>query len=252
MSQADFLEMQPLFSAITGDALKKPNIPMPIFLQEAENLLVAATHDKDALLEAGFDVLWLESMPAKIGALNQAESIWFKERDKRDEAQKSWDTQAPEAYALRDQLLRSMRYAYRNHPDLMDKVVAIAEGAGHADMIADLHKLAVLGRDFAEPLVAIKLDLALLDRAQDTADEMGTLLALLMGERSLGSAPRLARDQAYTLLKQAVDEVRACGQYVFWNDERRRDEYSSHYLRNMRRQASKKNQESVDSTPDQA
>src|SRR3990167_8475326 len=75
MSQADFLEMQPLFSAITGDALKKPNIPMPIFLQEAENLLVAATHDKDALLEAGFDVLWLESMPAKIGALNQAESI---------------------------------------------------------------------------------------------------------------------------------------------------------------------------------
>lgn len=252
MSQADFFAMKPMFSAIPADAVKKPNIPLPIFLQESENTHFAGTRDLAALIEAGFKEEWLTSMPAKIGALNYAESIWFTGRDKRDEVQKLWDTKAPEAYALRDHLVRSMRYAYRGQSDLMDKVVAIAEGTGHADMISDLHKLAVLGREFAVPLLEIKLNPALLDQAQVLADEMGTLLAQLVGERAVGNVSRLERDQAYTLLKQAVDEVRACAQYVFWNDDRRRDEYSSQYLRNMRRQASKKNQESVDSPSVQA
>ena len=29
------------------------------------------------------------------------------------------------------------------------------------------------------------------------------------------------RDKAYTHLKQAVDQVRECGQYVFWRNEAR-------------------------------
>ena len=47
-------------------------------------------------------------------------------------------------------------------------------------------------------------------------------------------------DQAYTHLKQAVDEIRDTGQYVFWNDEVRRDGYYSTYLRkkNSRRNPS--------------
>ena len=39
------------------------------------------------------------------------------------------------------------------------------------------------------------------------------------------------RDKAYTHLKQAVDEVRECGQYVFWRNEARLKGYSSRYFR---------------------
>lgn len=33
------------------------------------------------------------------------------------------------------------------------------------------------------------------------------------------------RDKASTHLKQAVDEIRECGQYVFWRDEARRNTF---------------------------
>jgi hypothetical protein len=145
-----------------------------------------------------------------------------------------------------------MRYAYRNQQDLMDKVVAISEGTKHADMISDLHKLVALGREFFVPLLDIKLKPEVLDKAQEVAGIMGTLLAQLIAERAKGSASRLVRDQAYTLLKQAVDEVRACAQYVFWNNERRREAYSSRHLRTLRRQASKKKRDSGNSASAQA
>ena len=42
------------------------------------------------------------------------------------------------------------------------------------------------------------------------------------------------RDKAYTHLKQAVDEVRECGHYVFWRNEARLKGYSSRYFRKAR------------------
>lgn len=251
MSQANFDAMHPLFSAITGNALKKPNIPVHIYLQEAQNLRERANRDKDVLLGAGFDWSLVESLPTRIGALQVAESNWFNERDKREAAQLRWSQEAPEAYALRDRLLRSMRYAYRNDAALMAKVHEIAEGTSHADMLQDLSDIATLGRDFSAPLVAIKLDLAELDQAQDKAAELGVLLAQVVGDKTEDNQPRLVRDQAFTLLKQAVDEIRACGQYVFWDNERVRDEYVSDYQRTIRRNASKKGRESGTATGDQ-
>lgn len=252
MSQADFDAMKPLFSAITGDALRKPNMPVHVSVQEAQNLLDRANRDKDALQAVGFDWSLVESLPARIGALQVAESNWFTERDKREAAQERWAKEAPEAYALRDHLLRSMRYAYRNDPAVMTKVHEIAEGNSHADMLQDLSDIATLGRDFSEPLVAIKLDLALLDQAQERASTLGRLLAEVLGDKTENKQALLVRDQAFTLLKQAVDEIRACGQYVFWDNDRIRDEYVSDYQRTIRRNASKKAQDSAIAAGEQA
>jgi len=44
----------------------------------------------------------------------------------------------------------------------------------------------------------------------------------------------VVRDQAYTHLKQAVDAVRACGQYLFWRNDERLKGYASRYLRKVR------------------
>lgn len=234
MSQADYDAKEAQFLAITPDAMKKPNMPVKIYLQEAENQLQWALQDKAALLAAGFDWTLVDDLPQRIGALRVAESNWFSERHSREEVQQRWEIESPKAYALRDQLLRAMRYAYRKDASLMKRVSEIAEGSGHADMIQDLNDIAVLGRDYSAPLQAINVDLADLDRAANVADAMGELLALVNGERASDNSARVIRDQAYTLLKQAVDEVRACGQYVFWDNESRRDGYFSAHLRSRR------------------
>lgn len=235
MSQADYSAKQSQFLAIAPDAIRKPNLPIRIFLQEAENLHQWCQLDKPVLTAANFDWAIVDDLPLRIGALREAESRWFRERFSHEQAQQQWELESPNAYGLRDQLLRAMRYAFRRDDALLKRVANIAAGAGHADMIQDLNDIAALGRDFAGLLLAVNVDLAELDRAAMTAATMAVLLAQANGERADNSSARVVRDQAYTLLKNAVDELRACGQYALWNNAVRREGYFSGYQRAVRR-----------------
>ena len=234
MSSTDYAAKLALIEAIDPADLKKPNIPVKAYLQEAENLYHWAQEDKTMLQSAGLPWSWVQDLPQRIGALREAESLWFKERFGREEAQLQWDQEAPAAYALRDQLLRSMRYAYRRDGPLLKRVADIAAGTGHVDMIQDLNDIAILGRANAEPLQAVGVDAEALDQAAATAADMADLLAMVNGERAHGSSARVIRDQAYTHLKEAVDEIRACGEYVFWDNPARLDGYHSQYRRTRR------------------
>ena len=60
---------------------------------------------------------------------------------------------------------------------------------------------------------------------------MAALLAAATGERIDTSESKRIRDQAYTHLKEAVDEIRAYGQYVFRHIDERLKGYRSNYLR---------------------
>lgn len=235
MSSADDLAaLRPTLQALSADALKKPSIPVKIYVQEAENLARWCLADQGALTAAGLDWTLVTQLPQRIGALREAESQWFKSRFSREEAQQQWELKAPQAYALRDQLLRAMRYAYRREAALLSRVAAISEGTGHADMIQDLNDIAALGRDFAAPLHGIGVAAELLEQAASTAADMGELLAQVNGERADSSSARILRDQAYSLLKEAVDDIRDCGQYVFWDNPARFPGYISQHLRTFR------------------
>ncbi len=126
-----------------------------------------------------------------------------------------------------------MRYAFRNQSDLLSRVSAIADGSSHADMIQDLNDLAVLGKMHLSELAAIKFNTDQLDEAAALADKMADLLGKASSEDETSEAKKL-RDKAFTLCKEAVDEVRACGQYVFWRDEERVKGYGSAYNRRYR------------------
>jgi len=74
-----------------------------------------------------------------------------------------------------------------------------------------------------------------LHQAAGTADKLSDLLARATTDRADNNSSRVMRDKAYTHLKQAVDQVRECGQYVFWRNEARLKGYASHYHRRTRR-----------------
>ncbi len=240
MSTSDYQAKLPLILAVAGDAIRKPNMPVKVFLQEAENLFHWAQQDKAALEKARLDWSLVMELPALIGAAREAESFWTQERHAREDAIRLWGEESPKAYALRDALLRAMRYAYRRDDALLRRVSEITAGSGHVDMIQDLNDLATLGRAYSAPLLAIDLDLAQLEQAAEMSNRMAELLAQVNGERASDNATRVIRDQAYTLLKQAVDEIRACGQYVFWDNAARRTGYHSEYLRTLRKAAGSK------------
>lgn len=190
--------------------------------------------DREKLIAASLDWTLVADLPARIGATRQAESVWFKDRFTREDAEREWNEKSPAAYDLRDQLLHDFRFAYRKNPELSNRVRQIAEGTGHADMLQDLNDLAELGKANTALLTAIGFDSAKLDVATTSA-EMAKLLSRATTVRVDNNQARIIRDQAFTHLKDAIDEIRACGQYVFWRNNQRYKGYVSQYYKRISR-----------------
>lgn len=224
-------QTQEAIKAIPDNETKTPNMPVGIYAQEGENLYHWCQTDKEELIAAGLNWELIEELPARCEALREAQSIWNSERHIKEEAEKEWKDKSPSAYELRDGLLHTFRYAFRKNSEMLAKVAVIAEGDGHADMIQDLNDLYVLGSKNTAPLTAIGFDSALLTQADTSAEAMAELLARANGERLEQGESKLVRDKAYTYLKQLVDEVRACGKYLFWKDKERLKGYRSEYVR---------------------
>ena len=139
-------------------------------------------------------------------------------------------------------MLGAFDYAFRNEEALLKKVSLIRQGSGKADMIQDLNDIAVLGKANGQLMAKIRIDMALFDKSADIADKMAHLLAIINGEKQQETSEKIFRDKAYTYLKEAVDEVRACGKYVFTDNPERMKGYISNYFKKKR----KKNNQSDD------
>ncbi|MFB6320231.1 hypothetical protein [Saccharicrinis sp. FJH54] len=147
---------------------------------------------------------------------------------------------------MRDDLLQTLRFAYRNDDALINRVNAIAEGNTNADMVQDLNDIAILGRENPDLLSAIGFDLAKLDEAATLADHLGDLLAEANGDKSDQNESKVIRDKAYTHMKVLVDEIREAGKYVFRHDKNRLKGYSSAYWRKHRKNNDHSNSSAVE------
>lgn len=191
--------------------------------------------DKVALMAAGLDWVLVDDLPVRIDAATEAQAIWHDVMFGREEAQKKWALLSPAGYELRDELLHFMRYAYRDHPDIHTRVDSVADGSSDADMIQDLNDLAVIGRENLDPLIAVGFNPAKLDEAASKNKELGDLRADASVDKGADREKKLVRDQSYTYLKQAMDAIRECGQFVFWKDDDRAKGYASEYKRQSRK-----------------
>lgn len=225
-------------SAIPDDKATEPIMPVDVYLQEAENLYQWSLMDAPVLAAIGISSAVLNEIPVRAGACREAQSRWFKDRNSQQEAQRLWAEQSPQAYAMRDELLHTFRYAYRNDTAILARVAEITEGSTHADMIQDLNDLSVLGKNNPAPLQAIGFDLGKLDTAAATSDAMANLLALANGDRASQSETKKIRDKAFAYLRESVDQVREAGKYLFWKNENRYKGYVSKFWFDSNRQKS--------------
>lgn len=221
-----------IIKAISDEETLYPFMPVDIYLQEAENLYHWAKDDETQLQKAGIGE-YINDLPIRAGACREAQAIWNNSQNSKEEAEKIWKVESPKAYELRDELLHTFRFAFRKQDDLLIVVSKIAEGNGHADMIQDLNELAILGSSNIKLLQQINFDQNKLQIARTTSDEMANLLGIVNGDRLNKDENLIIRNKAYTYLKEAVDEIRECGKYVFWKNTDRLKGYKSAYLSRM-------------------
>lgn len=72
----------------------------------------------------------------------------------------------------------------------------------------------------------INFDIALLDEAAELSAYLGNLLGSVSTDTDAAAAARIIRDKSYYYLKNVIQAVRACGQYVFRNDKVHLEEYT--------------------------
>lgn len=128
----------------------------------------------------------------------------------------------------------------RDYELKLETLRAIGKGRKQADMIQDLNDLSVLGEGNPEPLSEISFDMSLVNKAAETAEQVARLLAEVTSVRNKESEAKTIRDQAFTHLKEAVDQIYECGQYVFRQDPERRRGYRSNHMYMRRKRHERK------------
>ena len=227
----DYTACMEVFMSIPHKEVKTPNIPVDVFLQEAENLYQWCLPDKSLLLAAGLSDDFIYTLPARANACRTAQALWERARNSLGDINKQWEQNSADAYQLRDQLIHSFRYAFRNHKQLLTATAEIAGGNTDANMIQNLNDLAVLGKYNIQLLNKINFDNSQLNMAADMANELAGLLAAANSEKAQKAEIKEIRDRAYTYLKLAVDEIRNCGKYALWKNPERLKGYTSAYRR---------------------
>jgi len=226
-NKAAFDELQPQINKV--DWVQLPTMPMDVYNQQAENLAIWAKEDLTELQARGMAPEMLDDLLKRTDASRYAQGLWFKERHARQDAETDWRTLSPAAYALRDRLIDECEFAFYQKPSLLSRIDEVKKGTGHADMIQDLTNLALLGKNNQALLEATHTDVSLLDTALETSDAMANLLAMANGEKVEDNISKRMRDQAYTYLKELVDEVRRYGRFIFRNNKARLVGYQNSY-----------------------
>lgn len=230
MSKQEYENLKPELDKLQAKQIIEPPIPVAIALQEAENLYVWSQDDRDELIRAGIDWNLVTNLPQRCAACRFTQSEWNKEYKGQENAQKKWKIEYPKAVELHNLLLHHFYYAFRNHPELITKTKKIAKGTTVAKIIQNLNDLSILGKANIALLEKINVPIQLLDQATQTSEETAKLFATINNIRKGGSENKQNRDRAYSYLKQAVDEIRRTGQYIFYrNDERKKGYISSYY-----------------------
>lgn len=229
-----------VITSIPDKQIKIPvNIPVYIYIQEAEDIRQWCQSDKDKLIANGLDWSLVEDLPARIGTLRQAQSLWNASTDDID-LKNRWREITAEAHELRQHLIRSLRFVFRNDTAVLPAIKDFTKGRSHATTIQSLNDLSVFGEVHIESLQTAGFDISALRRARELSMEMTSAYAVIITKRNSPDRKYKIRNQAYTHLAEAIDEIKRHAKHVLFQNHDRLRGYSSEYISRKNRRYKKK------------
>lgn len=157
-----------------------------------------------------------------------------------------WDEKSPAAHLLRQNLVRSLKFAFASNKAAAAKVSKLGDKTSNAAMIQALRDISVFGKEHIELLRNTSFDITMLDTAAVMSREMASLLGAVNSRRAYCSDSLKIRNQAFTYLKEAVTELKRHAAFVLWKEPARLKGYASDYNRKRRiKNKSQKENETV-------
>ena len=152
------------------------------------------------------------SIEARRKLLEIAEGAWTEHRNAT--LSKSLREVRAEAEELKRDAIAALRHFCEDDSAVLARVEAIVLGAGVADLIDDLKKLAALLDENAKVLARADLPKHPADKARGLAESLSRGSA----DRAVdpvGAAAMSLRNRAFWSLREAMDAVRSAGRYVY-------------------------------------
>jgi antitoxin component HigA of HigAB toxin-antitoxin module len=234
-SQESFEKLRPIIEAIPDEEVVTPTMPPDDIIGEAEELLNTALEDKDILIKSGLKSEYIDSLSDRIGAYAISVSEFNAFAFTQNEAKKEWNNIEPEAIELKQTLMHYLRFIFKRNDMKEDlkSLAEIAKGRGRRDLLLDLMDLHKLASKHLELLKTIGMDESIVNDANDMFERLRALLGDIKGEPEVVEHKKMMMKKAYTYLWKAVDEIRDFGQFAFWKDENKLEQYRSEHYRNL-------------------
>jgi hypothetical protein len=193
-----------------------------IMISNGEKLYNRAMKDKDALVAAGLSEETLVCLKEAPGACRYSVS----ELKAAMEFKSKWHEESPRGHEMCDKIIAALLYALRGYPDLLKIVREMSKGTSNSALVQKLQDISTFGTAHKDLLEQINFDMSLLDEAAELSACLGNLLGSISTDTDAAAAARIIRDKSYCYLKNVIQVVRACGQYVFRNDKAHLEEYT--------------------------
>lgn len=214
--------------------IKKPDIPIAVYIQEAENLYVWCQDDRDKLNRIGISDDFINEIKPLSKKLNDFQTELYAKRNSSSENQKKIKALVIEGETIRSDLIHAFRYLFRNYRAIIRSLKDLKKSKSQATLIQDLFNLNQLSSDYGDILRKDDRIPATIKRSEIVARELSHYIAAKKAEKSSVEI-RENRDLAYTELKNVVDEIREAGKFLFKKNEERYLGYCSLYKKKKNR-----------------
>lgn len=210
---------------------------MDTFLKEGFAAVAAASDQQAALDAVGLPPDLVPQLSRLLYGLQSAQALW--EGEQRHGRSNEVQAKIDALTLRREEALLAGDLACRNNQEGQQRLSAIREGEGLADLVQDGVALGLLLTDAAPLFAAIKFD------AEGTARQLTELAGSLQQELSREEAGKTLstgkdmRDRLYTLCLHPLAELRSFATFAFRNDRNntRRFAFTSAYNRRRNRKA---------------
>ncbi|MGQ7869641.1 hypothetical protein [Sunxiuqinia sp. sy24] len=221
--------------AIPINQLRRPAMPVSIYLQEANDLYVWSQDDRAKLLEVGLTLMIFDELMVGFHLLKYYQGRWKKEQKQVEPQLEVLQEKQQQARQLQQDVASSFRFAFRQEPELLKTLRLLLKTlrlllkrAPYAALYQSLNDLAVLGESHPDLLLSTGFNLDALGQLRQLAAELPEWHASAVKKTSNSKE---LRDRAYHYLKARVDELRACGKYVFRQVPSRQVGYVSQFMK---------------------
>ena len=230
------------------DEAIKLNMPLNVFVQEADDVFVWCKDDREVLTQVGLDWASVELIPECTRFCREFQSQWQKKLKTTSKLKKDWDNTASEARNLHADLLHDYGFAFRKDAQLLVKLKEMSSVSSQAKLVQALNDMAALANGQSQLLDVIHFNYANVERAKELVPLLAELIARMESYKKQKDEIKEMRDKSYAFLKAIIDELKETAKYCFRKNPERLAGYLSDYWakKNMQRTTSNSNSTDTD------